>query len=62
MNGAVMGSISTVVMFVAFVVMVFWAYSRRQKTRFEQAAELPFADERIHEASLRAIERSEDQI
>ena len=61
MTGSVIGSVSTVAMFLAFLIIVGWAYSRRQTSRFEQAASLPFADEQVHQASLRALEPSEDQ-
>jgi len=34
----------TAISFVVFVGIVFWAYSSRQRSRFEEAANLPFAD------------------
>ena len=34
-----------VLAFVAFVGIVMWAYSRRRKHDFEEAARLPFSDE-----------------
>lgn len=37
-------SIVTVLAFVTFVGIVWWAYSRHSKRRFEEAAQLPFAD------------------
>ena len=36
----------TVVSFLVFVGIVAWAYSRGPRERFEEAARLPFADER----------------
>lgn len=38
-----LGSITTVVAFVAFVAIVFWAYSSRRKKAFDDAANAPFA-------------------
>jgi len=35
-------SIVTVVAFVVFIGIVFWAWSRRNKARFDEAARLPF--------------------
>ena len=37
--------IITVVSFVVFLLIVWWAYSSRQKERFDEAANLPFADD-----------------
>lgn len=38
-------SIWTVLLFICFIGIVLWAYSKRQKSRFEEAANLVFADE-----------------
>lgn len=38
-------AIWTVVLFVGFIGIVIWAYSSRQKARFNEAANLVFADE-----------------
>ena len=35
----------TVLSFFAFLGVVVWAWSRRNKTRFDEAANLPFVDE-----------------
>jgi len=34
----------TALSFVVFAGIVYWAYSSRQRTRFEEAANLPFLD------------------
>jgi cytochrome c oxidase cbb3-type subunit 4 len=34
----------TALSFIVFAGIVFWAYSSRQKARFDEAANLPFAD------------------
>jgi cytochrome c oxidase cbb3-type subunit 4 len=43
----------TVAMFVFFVGVVIWAFSRKRKKSFTEAANLPFADEARHEATLK---------
>lgn len=47
--------IITVTLFIAFLGIIFWAYSSRQKDRFDEAANLPFADE---DMQMRTIEQS----
>lgn len=37
-------SILTVLVFICFMGIVWWAYSARQKKGFDEAANLPFAD------------------
>lgn len=37
--------IGTLLVFIAFVGLVFWAYSSKRKSTFDEAASLPFADE-----------------
>ncbi|KMV31032.1 CcoQ/FixQ family Cbb3-type cytochrome c oxidase assembly chaperone [Photobacterium swingsii] len=38
-------SIWTVILFSSFIGIVVWAFSKRQKARFDEAANLVFADE-----------------
>lgn len=38
-------SIFTVILFAFFIGIVWWAYGKSRKKDFEQAAQLPFADE-----------------
>lgn len=38
-------SLGTVLAFVAFIAISLWAYSRNRRDDFEQAANLPFADD-----------------
>lgn len=45
MDQGVIGSIFTVVVFVSFIGVVWWSFSSRNKERFDDAANLPFADE-----------------
>jgi len=41
-------SIWTLVLFVIFIGIVVWAFSRRQKKRFDDAANIPLKDEEEH--------------
>ena len=43
----------TVAMFVFFIGVVIWAFSGKRKKSFAEAANLPFADEAQHEATLK---------
>ena len=52
-------SIYTVVMLVIFVGIWVWAWSGKQKKRFNEAANLPFADEQENMSSL-ADEREKE--
>ena len=45
MEFATVHSILTVILFVAFVAFVIWAYSKKRKTDFDEAANLVFDDE-----------------
>ncbi|OEC36369.1 cytochrome c oxidase cbb3-type subunit 4 [Pseudomonas cuatrocienegasensis] len=37
--------IGTAIVFIAFIGVVLWAYSSRRKDSFDEAANLPFADD-----------------
>jgi cytochrome c oxidase cbb3-type subunit IV len=41
----------TLFMFASFLGICWWAYNRKQKPRFDDAANLPFADEEAHHRS-----------
>lgn len=43
----------TVAMFVIFIGIIAWAWSKKRKKSFDDAANLPFADEDQHEASVK---------
>lgn len=45
MDKADLQALATVLTTVAFLIVVVWAYSSKNKKRFEEAANLPFADE-----------------
>ncbi len=50
--------LGTVMVLVAFVSVVFWAYNGKRKSSFDEAANLPFADETAHS---RHVFRSNEQ-
>jgi len=41
----------TALCFIAFLLIVFWAYGPRSKQRFKDPANLPFEDQEMHERS-----------
>jgi len=40
--------LSTAFLMVAFIGLCSWAYSKKRKKEFDEAANLPFADEDLH--------------
>lgn len=42
----------TAALLISFIGIVLWAYSKRRKTSFDEAANLPFADEERHRATI----------
>ncbi len=44
--------ISTVFLMVSFIGMCFWAYSSKRKKSFDDAANLPFADEELNQRTV----------
>ncbi|MBD9484224.1 cbb3-type cytochrome c oxidase subunit 3 [Pseudomonas sp. PDM14] len=45
MDIGMLRGIGTAVVFIAFIGVVLWAYSSRRKDSFDEAANLPFADD-----------------
>lgn len=45
----IMRSIITVVIFVAFIGIWVWAWSKKRKNEFDEAANLPFADDGMNQ-------------
>jgi len=43
----------TLLLMALFLGVVWWAYSKKRKGSFDEAANLPFADEDKHEATLK---------
>ena len=44
--------LGTILIFVAFMGLVFWAYNSKRKSSFDEAANLPFADEESRPSEL----------
>lgn len=42
----------TVILMACFIGIVVWAYSRGRHRDFDEAANLPFADEKLHQQSV----------
>ena len=53
--------LGTLIIFVAFIGLVFWAYSGKRKESFAEAALLPFNDETNNTAAVQNFSRSTDQ-
>jgi len=53
------GLMSGVLLF-AFLGIVFWAYSKKQKKPFDEAANLPFADDEDEKGSENAKNHNQD--
>ncbi len=54
-------SIITLVCFLAFIGIVWWAYGRGRKKRFDEAANLPFADDDMQERTLAASRAAKEE-
>jgi cytochrome c oxidase cbb3-type subunit 4 len=54
MDAGLYGSIVTVLFFVLFVGIVWWAYHRDNKQKYEEAANLPFQEDADDTAGRRA--------
>ena len=44
--------LTTLLLLIAFIGLTIRVYSRRQKPRFDEAAQLPFADEEAHRQTM----------
>lgn len=51
--------ISTAFLMFAFIGLCFWAYSKKRKKSFDEAANLPFADEELNERTQREEQKDE---
>ncbi|SMF04198.1 cytochrome c oxidase cbb3-type subunit 4 [Alteromonadaceae bacterium Bs31] len=54
-------SFAVVLVAVAFVVVCWWAFSPKRKRQFEEAAQLPFADEPADEQKTEQNETNEQK-
>jgi len=44
--------LSTLFLMIAFIGLCFWAYSRKRKKTFDEAALLPFADDELNRRTM----------
>ena len=44
--------LSTVLLMIAFIGLCIWAYSSKRKKSFDEAANLPFADEKMNKDTM----------
>ena len=44
--------LSTLFMLVSFLGLCFWAYSSKRKSAFDEAAQMPFADDEMNERTM----------
>ena len=44
--------LSTLFMLVSFIGLCFWAYSSKRKSTFDEAAQMPFADDEMNERTM----------
>lgn len=50
-------SLFTVLLFAIFIGIVVWAWGKRQKNRFDEAARLPFEDDDVSERSAKVADK-----
>jgi cytochrome c oxidase cbb3-type subunit 4 len=48
--------ISTALIMVAFIGLIFWSFSSKQKKSFDEAANLPFADDAMDERTMKEVQ------
>lgn len=58
MDFGIIHSIYTVVLFISFIGIVIWAYSKKRKSRFDEAANSIFADERPAPQDQKGVTKS----
>ena len=51
--------LSTLFLMASFIGLCVWAYSRKRRRTFDEAAQLPFADEEINQRTLREEPRND---
>lgn len=53
--------VATVLTMLAFIGVVIWAYGSKRKDRFDEAANLPFADDENHSKTSPDQEKKHDE-
>lgn len=61
MNKIELHSLSTVLAFVAFLGICFWAYSAKRKERFDEDSFLPFDDDEIEHYRNKVKEKNSNE-
>lgn len=47
--------LSTLFLMISFIGLCLWAYSSKRKATFDEAANLPFADEEMNQRSIQEV-------
>ena len=50
--------LSTLFLMISFIGLCFWAYSSKRKKKFDEAANIPFADEELNQRTQQEEERN----
>jgi cytochrome c oxidase cbb3-type subunit IV len=50
--------ISTLMLMIGFVGTCFWAYSGKRKQAFDDAANMPFADEELNQRTMQEVQKN----
>lgn len=61
MDAGTLGAISTVLVMLAFFGVCWWAFSPKRKKRFEEDANLPFADEPKNTENAQQAQRADEE-
>ena len=51
--------LSTLFLMIAFIGLCFWAYSSKRKVPFDEAANMPFADEKLNQSIMQEEGRND---
>lgn len=51
--------LSTLLLMISFIGLCFWAYSSKRRDSFDEAAQLPFADEDMNQRTMREEVRND---
>ena len=51
--------LSTLFLMIAFIGLCIWAYSSKRKKTFDEAAQLPFADEALNQRTVQEESRND---
>ena len=54
-----LSGLSTLFLMITFIGLCIWAYSSKRKKTFDEAANLPFADEELNRRTMQEEERND---